>query len=138
MNIKEFRIIHSTMIEHYQFIELHLEGIYAQICGKEFVCGLRDVEKSSISRLIQQIKKIEAERQIKILSDLDYEKLEHICTRRNYWCHECYTNMAFDRKTNAPKEKYLLNIIEDLKEAETLRDSLFQKKMSLIDMNSIK
>ncbi len=49
MNIDKFRIMHSTIIEHYQFIEHHLEGIYATLCEKNFLLGLEDVEKSNIS-----------------------------------------------------------------------------------------
>lgn len=34
MVLKEFRINHSTLIERYQFIEAHLEGIYAALFGQ--------------------------------------------------------------------------------------------------------
>ena len=44
MDIKEFRIAHSTIMEQYQFIERELEGIYAALSGKHFYFGLKDVE----------------------------------------------------------------------------------------------
>lgn len=46
MNLNEFRITHSTVMEHYQFIERELEGIYAALSGKRFYAGLIDVENS--------------------------------------------------------------------------------------------
>ncbi len=52
MNLNEFRITHSTVMEHYQFIERELEGIYAALSGKRFYAGLIDVEKFSINKII--------------------------------------------------------------------------------------
>ena len=42
MDLKEFRIAHSTLIEHYQFIEAHLEGIYAAVSDQPFLDGIRN------------------------------------------------------------------------------------------------
>ena len=132
MTIDKFRIMHSTIIEHYQYIEHHLEGIYASICGKEFIIGLDDVEKCSINRLIQEIRRIEEEKQITIFSDWDYKKLEYIRLRRNFWCHNCFIDMVFDGNNSAPKKKEDVKLlIDDMKEAEVLRDILFQKKLEL-------
>ena len=129
MTIEEFRILHSTVIEHYQYIEHHLEGIYAALCGKPFIMGLEDVEKSSIVQLIRKIKNIEEERQICVLTDSDFERLQHICTRRNFWSHNCYVDMVFDRRTDAPKKDIdIKSLIEDINEARMIRDILFEKK----------
>ena len=57
MNLKEVRITHSTLIEHYQYIEAHLEGNYAALSGKTLIEGLHDVEKDSLRRIINEIKK---------------------------------------------------------------------------------
>ena len=40
MDLIEFRIAHSTLMEHYQFIERELEGIYAALSRKSFCMGL--------------------------------------------------------------------------------------------------
>jgi len=131
LTIDKFRIIHSTLIEHYQFIEFHLEGIYAKIGKKDFYSGLKDVEKSNLSQLVQNIRKVEEERKISIIPKSEYERIEYARTRRNFWCHNCYVDMVFDRKTGVPKD---LNVLmEDFYEAESLRDALFQIKISLLD-----
>lgn len=36
MTLDKFRVLHSTLVEHYQFVELHLEGIYAAVFRKSF------------------------------------------------------------------------------------------------------
>ena len=44
----------------------------------------------------------------------------------------CYTDFVFDRKTgNLKKNKDMLILIEDLKEAELVRNMLFEKRLSI-------
>ena len=57
MVLKEFRINHSTLIEHYQFIEAHLEGIYAALSGKSFADGIREIEKDKRTELYNKNRK---------------------------------------------------------------------------------
>ena len=59
MNLSEFRTAHSTVMEHYQFIEMHLEGIYAALNGRSFYEGLKEVERYNISRIIIMIQEQE-------------------------------------------------------------------------------
>ena len=133
MKLDAFRKDHSTIIEHYQYIEHHLEGIYASVCGKSFCSGLKDVEKSSLHQLISEIKHAESQSTTPILSPDEYEAFERIRLRRNYWCHECYVDMVVDRKTNALREKYVHLLAEDLRDAEFWRTLLFEKKKQLMD-----
>ena len=87
MNLSEFRTAHSVVMEHYQFIEMHLEGIYAALSG------------------------------------------------RSFWTHSCYTNMVFDRKTGGPKkETDIGQLYQDTREAEQMRDLLFEKKIKLMEI----
>ena len=69
MELKEFRIAHSTLIEHYQFIEGHLEGIYAALSDKTFVEGVRDVENDGLGRLLGEIRKLEREKDVQNQSE---------------------------------------------------------------------
>lgn len=59
MTMEKFQMMHSMLIEHYQYIEHHLEGVYALLCGKSFYEGLEEVETSNIKRLIQEIKRMD-------------------------------------------------------------------------------
>jgi hypothetical protein len=67
MVLKEFRITHSTLIEHYQFIEAHLEGIYAAISEKSFSDGLKEVEKDSLGGVVREIRELERDKKIRVL-----------------------------------------------------------------------
>ncbi len=133
MLLNEFRIAHSTLIEHYQFIEAHLEGIYAAISGKSLREGLRDVERDSLSGVVREIRGIEKEKRIKVFEAEEYAQLDKIIERRNFWCHSCYYDMAFDRETGGlAKITDVQKLYADLKTAEQLREQLFHKKMALL------
>ena len=133
MVLKEFRITHSTLIEHYQFIEAHLEGIYAAISDKPFFLGLQEVERDSLGGVIREIKDLEREKKIKIFSEEEHAALRKIVERRNYWCHCCYCDMAFDLQTGGPaKVQDVQKLFEDMKTAEQWRDMLFRKKVKLL------
>ena len=134
MVLKEFRITHSTLIEHYQFIEAHLEGIYAAISEKSFSDGIKEVEKDSLGGVVREIRELERDKKIRVFTEEEYAQLRQIIERRNFWCHCCYFEMVFDRKTGGPARVRDVQILfEDMKTAEQWREQLFQKKLDLLE-----
>lgn len=134
MNLKEFRIAHSEVMEHYQFIERELEGIYATLSRKSLYMGLKDVENFSISKVIRMVQEQEKIHKKKIISDAEYEELKSVCQRRNFWTHNCYTEMVFDWKTGGPKKQTdVKQLYDDIRIAEQMRELLFNRKMELFD-----
>ena len=135
MTLDEFRIKHSLLIEHYQHIEFNLKGILSSINdGKEFLDGMDEVEKDTIRRVINGIKAKQKSRDEVVLSVEECNQLKHISERRNYWCHQCYIEMAFDRDTGDPKKKPQIDaLLRDLMEAERMRAHLFDKKIPLLE-----
>jgi hypothetical protein len=133
MVLEEFRILHSTLIEHYQFMEAHLEGIYAATAGKSFLDGIREIERDSLSGVVREIKAVEKEKNLRIFTEEEYTSLRQIIERRNFWCHCCYFEMVFDRETGGPaKVRDVQALLEDLRTAEQWRERLLQKKRSLL------
>lgn len=133
MVLDEFRILHSSLIEHYQFMEAHLEGIYAAISGKPFLDGIREIERDSLSGVVREIRTVEREKKIKIFTEEEYTSLRQIIERRNFWCHCCYFEMVFDRETGGPaKVRDVQALFDDMKTAEVWRERLLQKKRSLL------
>lgn len=134
MQLERFRIVHSTLIEHYQYIELHLEGIYAAVCSKPLLEGLKEVEKDGLAGILRDILRIEREKKIDVLSDAECDQLRKLFQRRNFWCHSCYYDLAFDRITGglANLEDAQL-LYRDLQDAEQWRDRLYEKKCRLLD-----
>ena len=48
MVLKTFRITHSMLVEHYQYIEAHLEAIYAAVSDEPYWNALEEIEKDSL------------------------------------------------------------------------------------------
>lgn len=133
MVLKEFRIAHSTLIEHYQFIEAHLEGIYAALSDKSFWDGLKEVERDSLGGVVREIRQLEKEKGVCILTETEHTQLRQIIERRNFWCHCCYFEMAFDLQTGGPaKVQDVQQLWEDMKAAEQWREMLFDKKVEFM------
>ena len=133
MMLEKFRITHSTLIEHYQFIEAHLEGIYASFSTKPFLVGLKEVERDSLSGVVREIRELERDKKIQIFSAEEHTQLRQIIERRNFWCHSCYYDLCFDRKTGGlAKVQDVQMLLEDLRMAEQWREQLYQKKIALI------
>lgn len=133
MVLKEFRITHSTLIEHYQFIEAHLEGMYAAVSEKPFADGIKEVEKDSLSGVIRELKDLERTKNITLFTAEEYARLRQLVERRNFWAHCCYFELPFDLQTGAPaRVRDVKLLLDDLKTAEQWRELLFQKKLSLL------
>ena len=132
MTLKEYRIRHSMLIEQYQWIEFDLEGLYAAISAEPFCEALREIEKDSIGGVVREIKKIENEKNIVIFSDEEYQELDMLRERRNFWCHACYTG-AYDKITGVPQNEQML--LSDLRKAETFLERVRKIKDMHLEKN---
>lgn len=134
MKLQEFRLLHSELVENYQYIEFHIEGIYAKLCGKDFYSGLCDVNKTNLHALIAMTRKAEYERGLTVLEG-EYEKLNDICLRRNFWIHNCYIDLLYDEKRDCfKKQTDIEKMYEDLRNARCMRDLLYNKFMLIKDI----
>lgn len=125
MTLEEYRMKHSMLIEQYQWIEFDLEGLCAALSEAPFRKALQEIERDSIGGVLREIKKIEDQQNITVFSETEYEELDQIRERRNYWCHVCYTE-AYDKNTGAPRNANMLST--DLRKAETVLEWLRQIK----------
>ncbi len=134
MTEEEFRIGFSTLVEHYQYIEMHLEGIYACISGRSFFDTLEDVSTYSLTKLIRDLEEIDSEHRVRALSESDYSRLEALSKRRNFWVHNAFTDLVFDVKTGGLRNTKDIETMEsDTQEARFMRDYLFATKLKLME-----
>ena len=125
MTLEEYRIKHSLLIEQYQWIEFDLEGLYAALSEDPFYKALQEIEKDSIGGVVREIQKIEDQQNIVVFSEEEYQEIDQIRERRNFWSHRCYTE-AYDKNTGAPRNANMLS--DDLRKAETVLEWLRQIK----------
>lgn len=108
MESNEYRILHSQIIEQYQLIEFHLEGLFALIVsdGDNFEELARRVENDAMGELIRKVRFLVKEFKFSdLLTKDDFATLERIRDDRNFYCHENFLenktdNYKFNRKTS--------------------------------------
>ncbi|MBE6583823.1 MAG: hypothetical protein E7649_02400 [Ruminococcaceae bacterium] len=136
MDRDEFRIKHSTLLEQYQYIEHHLEGIYASTWNGSFISGLDKVAESTIGKIVAKIKLEEDQQKESVIPDEVYCRLEAMRERRNFWCHNCYVDMTFENDGSPRKASDIKTLLSDLREAEELREVLYQIKLQMLSKKS--
>ena len=105
----------------------------AAVSDKNFADGIKDVEKDSLSGIIREIRELEQEKNINIFTEEECQQLREIINRRNFWCHSCYFELSFDRKTGGlAKVRDVKKLIEDIRDAEYWREALFEKKIEML------
>ena len=93
MTETEFRLKHSELIEYYQLIEMRLKDIFASLCAeneKDFLKFHNQVKRQSLNKLIKRVREKIETHPYKCLSKEEFDQLDRIKTRRNYWCHQCF------------------------------------------------
>ncbi len=130
MTLEEYRIKHSLLIEQYQWIEFDLEGLYAALSEDPFHEALREIEKDSIGGVVREIKRIENQKKIVVFTEAEYDEMDKIRERRNFWSHKCYIE-PYDKHTGSPRNAKLLSA--DLRQAEDVLEWLRQVKWTYMD-----
>lgn len=132
MNIEEFRIKHSQLIEQYQLVEFHLEGLFAimQNDGDDFLELAHRVENDAMGELIRKVRFLVKEKKHQdLLTKQDFAQLEDVRDDRNFWCHSNFLEL---NKNPDLYEKHCLKVSEDLDKAIDINNKLkdvFQKLM---------
>lgn len=104
MTEKEFRFMHSQLIEYYQLIEMRLGFICAAILAdeeKNWFERLDDYKENPFGKLIHELRNVQKEKKVSVLTQDDLEKLDAIRKRRNYWVHQCFGGsypLIYDRE----------------------------------------
>ena len=123
MEINEYRILHSQIIEQYQLIEFHLEGLFAlmQGQGNNFEELAHRVENDAMGELIRKVRFLVKEYKYQdIITKQDFSDLDKIRNDRNYYCHENF----LENKVDNYKSNRKYNIKQDLQNAKDINDKL--------------
>ena len=131
MTAQEFHSDYTQLMEHYQMIEMHLEGIYGWLHDDGFLAGLASVERDSIRKIIHAIRVQENRLGIQVLSDTEYDALNFLCKRRNFWVHECFVCCAFQKDGALKNPSHIKQMKQDIRDADTMRNLLYEKVLAL-------
>ena len=121
MTTDEFRINHSKIIEQYQLIEWHLEGIFGLLESGDFEELTHRVENDAMGELIRKVRFLIKENKVDLLTKEDFSILDNIRDDRNFWCHNNFLDIQEDREVY---KKQTQRIIEDLNTVVEMNDKL--------------
>lgn len=128
MKLDEFRVCHSKLIEQYQLIEWHLEGIFGLIGDGDFEELTHRVENDAMGELIRKVRFLVREKKIQELSKEDFSILDDIRDDRNYWCHSNFLDIHDDLAKYSKQEE---RIESDLAKTIKMNDKLAQTFIKL-------
>ena len=128
MDNQEFRINHSQIIEEYQFIEWHLEGIFGLLEYGNFEELTHRVENDAMGELIRKVRFLVKENKVSCLNKEDFATLDEIRDDRNFWCHSNFLDIHDDSKSYIDQ---LTRIKKDLDKVHKMNDKLTQAFLSL-------
>ena len=118
----EFRVKHSELIEYYQLMEMRLKTACAGLLAdkeKDWFARLSDYESDPFGVLIKKIKEIQQLKNLSLLSEDDFVKLDELREKRNYWAHQCFggQNPIVFNHGELRNPEYAKTIIADLDNA---------------------
>lgn len=136
MTKDKFRILHSDLIHYVQCIEHDLRIIYAAMKPGDFAANLDDLEKATLGKIVKELEKLDYSDGHPDLSQSDYDLLDIIREKRNFWCHECYLNYVYIADDEERKERF--SEICDMLEFDCRRTMELHAKIERIRLNKLK
>lgn len=124
--LKRFRLMHSEIIEEYQCIEFDLRRIYSAMVDRDFDDTMDELEDKNWGELLTRLKRLDNSDGKPYISSDDYELLDKIRERRNYWCHQCYLDFMYLERYE--QEERLIKLVRQV-ENELNRTRKIQKRV---------
>lgn len=94
-HIEKFRLMHSEIIENYQCIEFDMRRIYSAMVEGDYDDSMDELWDKNWGVLLARLKKLDNSDGKPYISEKDYDLLDEIRERRNYWCHQCYLDFVY-------------------------------------------
>lgn len=134
----DFRKTYCELLAYYQYIEMHLRGIYAALLAddeRNWFDRLDDYETDPLGIMIQKIESLQAKRpeeSVTLIESLhleqpkkyftqsDIEELNSLRQSRNYWVHQCFIGdkpVIIRRDGTVKRQKHAERLENDLKNA---------------------
>lgn len=132
MTETQFRVKYSELIGHYQFIEIHLKEICAELLADKdrgWFKRLDDYETDTMGEMIRKLRTIQAQKKVEFFSSENFEELEALRKRRNFWIHLCfidYVHVSFKKNGDIKHPEHAKWIIDDFFNAQEWNEKLVE------------
>jgi len=130
MTETEFRVEYSRLIEYYQYIEMRLRFLCAEILTdneNDWFLKLADFETDPFGALIKRVQTLQDQKQIKAISQDDFTGLNELRLARNYWVHQVFAgdyHVTFNKRGEVKNPDYEKRLRSDFSKAEEWDEKL--------------
>ena len=129
MEINDFRINHSRIIEQYQLIEWHLEGIFGLLEQGDFEELTHRVENDTMGELIRKVRFLIKENKLNLIDKQDFSILDDIRDDRNFWCHSCFLEVNDNPDKYEEVSKRLISNLDKVIQMNDKLEEVFKELM---------
>lgn len=133
-SMDRFRALLGEIIEYFQCIEYDLKRIYSAISSEDFDECMDTLEGDNWGVVLNKLKSLDYTYDEPYLSQNDYQLLDEIRERRNYWCHQCCLDFVYI-ENDYERENRLQRLIRQL-ENEKNRASKLQNSLESFYLNT--
>ena len=95
MTYREFQILHSETIGYFQLIEGDLKWIYSLMHKGDVDENYDSLDKRNLGFIIKELKALDYSAGTPFISKDDYNFLNQMREKRNYWCHQAYIDFMY-------------------------------------------
>jgi len=131
--VDRFRMLHSEIIVYYQCIEYDMRRIYSAMCSDDFEDSMYELSDKNWGVILNRLKKLDNSDGDPYFTKAEYDLLDEIRSRRNYWCHQCYLDWVYIRN-DWEREERLRRLTSQL-ENEKNRTYKIHRKMQEYYLN---
>lgn len=95
MTYERFKILHSETIACFQQIENDLKWIYSLMHKGDVDQNYDSLDKRNLGFIIKELKELDYSAGTPFISKDDYNFLNQMREKRNYWCHQAYIDFMY-------------------------------------------
>lgn len=95
MTYEYFKILHSETIGYFQLIENDLKWIYSLMHKGNIDENYDSLDKRNLGFVIKELKKLDYSAGTPFISKDDYNFLNQMREKRNFWCHQAYIDFMY-------------------------------------------
>lgn len=133
-NTDRFRNLLGEIIEYFQCIEYDMKRIYSAMSAGDYDDCMDMLEGNNWGKILNRLKKLDYSDNDPYLCENEYQLLDEIRDRRNYWCHQCYLDYVYI-ENHYEREERLARLIRQL-ENEKNRVFKLQSRLESFYLNT--
>ena len=123
MDLNQFKLIHSELIQQVQCVENDLKLIYAAMRKGQFSDNFKCVQNMNLGKIARKLEELDNSDNMPEFSVEYYNTIDEIRGIRNYWCHQCYLDFI-----------YIENVYERERTFQKVVNKLYRDKRRTYDL----